>query len=195
MSATAAESTEWALLGNRHVRFSQKLVNPRVPGGMAVRLLAALLVALAAGTVATRDARGAGTDPTLALTGGEAIAGGGATLVRLRGSLVFDDQLQFAFPAGVIVYQGTSFVRVPVNGGPVSGSAGFLADGLADVEVQALLGLGAPAAAPAGLASLQPSEVRVVLPSGFPSGPATAVVYAVLEGTGFLSNPIAVTLP
>lgn len=161
---------------------------------MVVRLVA-IAAALTAGLLGSGAARGAGTDPTLALTGGEAIAGGGATMVRLQGSLAFDDQLQFAFPAGVIVYQGTTFVRVPVAGGAVSGSAAFLADGLADTEVQTLLSLGAPAAAPARLASLQPNEVRVVLPAGFGSGAATAVVYAVLEGTGFLSNPIAVTLP
>jgi hypothetical protein len=156
-------------------------------------VLAAALVLAVLGASGIADA--AGTDPRLALTSGEAIAGGGPVLVRLRGNTQFDDQLQFAFPAGVVVYQGTSFVRVPVNGGAVSGGAAFLADGLVDTEFLALLGLGAPAAAPAGLASLQPNEVRVVLPVGFASGPATAVVYAVLEGTAFLSNPITVTLP
>ena len=159
----------------------------------ALRLLGAAL--LTAGLIGTDAARGAGTDPTLALTGGEAIAGSGATMVRLQGALAFDDQLQFAFPAGVIVFQGTTFVHVPVSGPPLSGSAAFLADGLADTEVQTLIAMGAPAAAPARLASLQPNEVRVVLPAGFGSGAATAVVYAVLEGNGFLSNPIAVTLP
>ncbi|MFN8642447.1 MAG: hypothetical protein U0802_12650 [Candidatus Binatia bacterium] len=150
---------------------------------------------LTAGLIGAAAARGAGTDPTLALTAGEAIAGGSATMLRLQGSLAFDDQLQFAFPAGVIVFRGTPFVHIPVNGPPLSGTAALLADGLADTEVQTLIGLGAPAGAPARLASLQPSEVRVVLPAGFGSGPATAVVYAVLEGNGFLSNPIAVTLP
>lgn len=162
---------------------------------MPVRLAPTIVALLTAGILGSGPARGAGTDPTLALTSGEAIAGGSATMVRLRGSLAFDDQLQFAFPAGVIIYQGTNFVHVPVNGSAMSGVAGFLADGLVDTEVQTLIALGAPAAAPARLVSLQPSEVRVVLPAGFGSGPATAVVYAVLEGDGFLSNPIAVTLP
>jgi hypothetical protein len=167
----------------------------RVSFGVAVRRLVAVAIVLSVGALGPRPACGAGTDPTLALTAGEVIASGTATMVRLQGSLQFDDQLQFAFPAGVIVYRGTDFVRVPVNGSAVSGSAGFLADGLADTEVQPLLGLGAPAAPPAGLTSQQPDEVRIVLPAGFGSGPATAVVYAVLEGNGFLSNPITVTLP
>lgn len=175
------------------VSISQRLVG--IVFSLAVRRLLATFVLLAAAGFSAGVAQAAGTDPKLALTSGEAIAGGGATMVRLRGNVQFDDQLQFAFPAGVVVYQGTTFARVPINGGAVSGSAAFLADGLADTEFLGLLGLGAPAAAPAGLASLQPNEVRVVLPPGFASGAASAVVYAVLEGTAFLSNPITVTLP
>ena len=175
------------------VSISQKPM--RIFFSLAMRVLLATFLLLAASGLTAGSAQGAGTDPKLALTSGEAIAGGGATMVRLRGNVQFDDQLQFAFPAGVVVYQGTTFARVPVNGEAVSGSAAFLADGLADTEFLGLLGLGAPAAAPAGLVSLQPNEVRVVLPPGFASGAASAVVYAVLEGTAFLSNPITVTLP
>ena len=175
------------------VSISQKLV--ALLSSLAMRCLLATFILLGAVGLGAGSAQAAGTDPRLALTSGEAIAGGGATMVRLRGNVQFDDQLQFAFPAGVVVYQGTTFARVPITGDAVSGSAAFLADGLADTEFLGLLGLGAPAAAPAGLVSLQPNEVRVVLPPGFASGAASAVVYAVLEGTAFLSNPIAVTLP
>ena len=151
--------------------------------GAAALLLAAVVV------------RAAGTDPTLALTGAEAVAGGGPVLVRLQGSLQFDDLLQFDFPAGVIVYQGTRFARVPVSGPVVSGTAPLLAGGLAPSELFGLLGMSAPAAAPARLVTLTPTTVSFVLPPEFDPGTATAVLYAVLEGDAFLSNPITVTLP
>jgi len=151
--------------------------------GAAALLLVAVMV------------RAAGTDPTLALTGAEAASGDGPVLVRLQGSLQFDDLLQFDFPAGVVVYQGTRFARVPVVGPVVSGSSSLLAGGLAPSELFGLLDLGASAAAPARLVTLTPTTISFVLPPGFDPGTATAVLYAVLEGDAFLSNPITVTLP
>ncbi len=141
------------------------------------------------------QAGAAGTDPSLALSGAEAAAAGGVVLVRLQGSLQFDDLLQFNFPAGVIIYQGTHFVRLPVVGAPQGGTTALLNGGLAPTEVAALLGLGGPAPAPARLVALTPTAVSVVLPPGFDAGAATAVAYAILEGDAFLSNPITVTLP
>lgn len=154
------------------------------------RLLAAAVLLLAAG-----QAQAAGTDPTLALTSAEAAANDGAVLVRLHGSLQFEDLLQFDFPAGVVIHQGTRFARVPIAGPPVSGSAPSLAGGLAPGELFGLLDVGAPAPAPARLVALTPTTLTVVLPPGFDPGAATAVLYAVLEGDPFLSNPITVTLP
>ncbi len=154
-------------------------------------LLALVAVLLTAG----HRVDAAGTDPTLALSSAEAAASGGAVLVRLQGSLQFDDSLQFSFPAGVVIFQGTQFVRLPITGAAVSGSAALLAGGLAPAELPALLGLGAPAPPPARLVTLTPSSLSVVLPPGFSAGAATAVAYAILEGDAFLSNAIAVTLP
>jgi hypothetical protein len=163
---------------------------------MSIRVtVAASATLLASIAWISAPAGAAGTDPTLALTSAEAVAVAGNTMVRLHGSVQFDDLLQFSFPAGVILFQGSNFVRVPMSGAAVSGTASLLAGGLADTELFTLLGLGGPAPAPAQLISLQPSEVRIALPAGFSSGAATAVVYAVLEGDPFLSNAIEVTLP
>lgn len=159
----------------------------------SARARAALL--LLAGLLAAAAARAAGTDPTLTLTAAEAAAGGEAVLVRLHGSLQFDDLLQFDFPAGIVIYQGSQFVHVPITGQPVSGTATVLAGGLTPAELTILFGLGSPAPPPARLVTLSPTSVSVVLPPGLHAGPATAVIYAVLEGDNFLSNPITVILP
>jgi hypothetical protein len=170
---------------------SRVAVPPPVRRSLKAPLPLCLLAVLLA--VARVDA--AGTDPTLALSSADATGNGEAVLVRLQGSLQFDDLLQFSFPAGVVLFQGTQFVRLPISGAPVQGSAALLAGGLAPTELSALLALGTPAPAPSRIVSLTPSAVSIILPPGFAAGAATAVLYTVLEGDAFLSNPITVTLP
>lgn len=154
-------------------------------------LLALFLVA-----AAIDGASAAGTDPTLALTGGSALVSPqGAYTVEVRGSFNFDDLLQFSFPAGVIVIQGQHFARYDAAGAIGAGDAAFVADGLVPAELEALRNSGSTAAAPAVLIRLEPSRIVVALPPGFNPGVATVVVYAVLENTSFLSNAVSVSLP
>lgn len=152
---------------------------------------AALLLLLGAG-------RGwaAGTDPTLALsTALASTSSAGVTAVWVSGTFNFDDLLQFPYPAGVVVYQGTHFARIDSTGAVSSGTAAYLADGLSASELDALLAAGSPAPPPAALLQLHASRLAVALPSGFSPGTATVVVYAVLENTSFLSNAVNFTVP
>ena len=96
--------------------------------------------------------------------------------------------MQGVFPAGVVVFQGTSFARFDQAGSVVAGSAPLLADGLDAAEVPGLLPLGSPAAPPAALTQLRADRVTVVLPPGFAAGAASVVLYAVYQDQGFASN-------
>jgi len=141
-------------------------------------------------------ASAAGTDPALALSAAQAFrASSGVAAVQVNGSFNFEDVLQFSFPAGVVVYQGTRFARFEMSGAVVSGSASFLADGLSAAELDTLLGLGTAAPAPAALLQLQPSRALIALPPEFSAGAASVLVYAVLENTAFLSNTVACAIP
>jgi hypothetical protein len=115
--------------------------------------------------------------------------------VAVQGSFNFEDVVQGVFPAGVVVFQGTSFARFDQTGSAVAGSAPLLADGLDAAEVPALLAAGSPATAPAALTQLRADRVTAVLPPGFSAGPASVVLYAVYQGQGFASNTVSVTLP
>lgn len=171
------------------------------PGRLASRCRAlapaALLLALFASAVpAPGPGFAAGTDPSLALTRADAFAAStGSLVVQVSGTFNFDDAMQFTFPAGLIVYQGTHFARFDFSGAKRQGTAASLVDGLADTELAALLAQGSQAAAPASVLQLQPSNIRVVLPPDFTPGVASVVVYAVLENTSFLSNTLSVTIP
>jgi hypothetical protein len=138
----------------------------------------------------------AGTDPTLVLSSAQASTSqAGITAVQLTGTFNFDDVLQFAFPAGVVVYQGTRFARFGYAGERTTGTAAFLADGLSADEIDSLLALGTAATPPAALLQLQPARLAVALPEGFVPGGASVVVYAILEGTSFLSNTLSFAVP
>jgi len=172
--------------------------SPHNSGRLAAARRGACAAALALAVVLLPlqgPADAAGTDPTLALSGAEAISSEGVTAVRLHGSFQFEDQIQFSFPAGVFIYQGSQFAHIASTGAAAGGSSALLADGLAPAELTVLLGSGTPAAAPAGLTRLEPSRLEVALPPGFIPGQATAVVYAILEGTAFLSNAVTFTIP
>jgi hypothetical protein len=141
-------------------------------------------------------AHAGGSSPLLTLTTVDALASAsGATAIEVRGSFNFEDVVEGVFPAGLVVYQGTRFARFDQAGTATSGTAASLADGLAASEVPALVGQGAPAPAPAALTQMRTDRVRVVLPTGFSPGAASAVLYAVYESQGYVSNTLAVTLP
>src|SRR5262249_1121409 len=110
-------------------------------------------------------------------------------------SFNFEDVVEGVFPAGMVVFQGTHFARFDQTGAVVAGTASSLADGLSDTEVPGLVGLGAPAGAPAALGQMRTDRVRVVLPAGFAPGNAWVALYAVYAGDGFVSNTLTVTLP
>jgi hypothetical protein len=142
------------------------------------------------------SARAGGSSPLLTIAAVDAFASSsGALSVDVQGSFNFEDVVQGVFPAGAVVFQGTSFARFDQAGGVVAGLAPLLADGLDAAEVPALLALGSPAAAPAALTQLRADRVTVVLPPGFSAGAASVVLYAVYQGQGFASNTVSVTLP
>lgn len=137
-----------------------------------------------------------GSSPLLTVASVDAFASSNGVLsVDVQGSFNFEDVVQGVFPAGVIVFQGTSFARFDQAGNAVAGSASQLADGLDATEVPALLAVGSPAVAPAALTQLHADRVTVVLPPGFSADTASVVLYAVYQGQGFASNTVPVTLP
>jgi hypothetical protein len=154
-------------------------------GSIQVLLMVALATAAWAG----------GSSPLLTLSGAEVVVSAGGVAVEARGSFNFEDVVEGVFPAGVVVHQGQHFVRFDQAGAAAAGDAAFLSDGLVAAEAPALAALGAPAPAPAALVQLRADRVSIVLPPGFTAGPATVSLYAVYEGAGYASNPIAVTLP
>jgi len=161
---------------------------------MRTSLRAAVIAAVLA--VLPCAALAGGTSPILTLTGADAArAASGAETVAVHGSFNFGDLIEGIFPAGLVVWSGTHFVRFDQAGQALGGDAPFLADGLVATEVPSLLALGTPAAAPAALAQLRADRIAVVLPAGFPSGPASVALVAVHEGESFASNTVAVTLP
>lgn len=155
---------------------------------------AALLAAFL--TLLPVSVRAVGTDPTLALTSVRVLsAADGSRSLSITGTFGFEDQVQFSFPLGVIVYRGTSFVRSEFSGQPYQGVASSLANGIQTTDVAGILASGSPAPAPAKLLDVSSDRVSLALPAGFGSGSATVVVYSVFEGEAFLSNTLTVTLP
>jgi len=157
----------------------------------ALPLLLGLLLLFAPATV-----RAAGSSPLLTIAAADAFASSsGAVSVDVQGSFNFEDVVQGVFPAGAVVFQGTSFARFDQAGTVVAGTAPLLSGGLDPAEVPPLLALGSPAATPSALTQLRADHVTVVLPPGFSAGPASVVLYAVYQGQGFASNTVSVTLP
>jgi len=158
-------------------------------------LLGALLLAQAA-AIAPPGARAAGTDPTMAMDSAAAFAAtNGTRAVLASGAFSFDDLVQFSFPAGLIVTQGSNFARYDLNGEARQGTSAAVADGVAALEIPALLAAGTPAAAPAALQKAQPGSILVTLPSTFSAGAAAAIFYTVVDGSPFVSNAVTVVLP
>src|SRR5215475_7094632 len=104
-----------------------------------MRALFALVAVLLLGV--PTPSRAGGSSPLLTIASVDAFASSsGALSVEVQGSFNFEDVVQGVFPAGAVVFQGTSFARFDQAGGVVAGSAQLLADGLDAAEVPALLG-------------------------------------------------------
>src|SRR5262249_58443434 len=115
-------------------------------------LLAVLGLLLLAGP---QPARAGGSSPLLTIATVDAFASSsGALSVDVGGSFNFEDVVQGVFPAGLVVFQGTTFARFDQAGGVGSGSAPLLSDGLAATAVAGPLAAASPAAPPAALAPL-----------------------------------------
>lgn len=143
------------------------------------------------------DARAAGTSPVLALTAATSSgAANGDRIVIAEGSFNFDDLVQIPFPAaGLMVVQGSRFVRYEVDGSMVEATSSTVADGVTPTDLPALLALAGSPVAPARLVRIHANGVTVVLPSDFTAGAALVLLYAHHQTEYFVSNAIPVVLP
>ena len=125
---------------------------------------------------------------------GDAAAGGRAA--AFEGSFDFPNAVQVGYPLNLVVYAGTTFVRYPATGAPVTGTSAALADGtLAESELPAFMAQGSPTDSAVRVVTMTPSAIRVTLPATFAPGPATAVLFTILPDGSVLSNAIDFTLP
>lgn len=143
------------------------------------------------------DARAAGTSPVLALTAATASgAANGDRIVTAEGSFNFDDLVQIPFPAaGLMVVQGSRFVRFEVDGSTVEATASAVADGVTPLDLPGLLAIAGSPGGPARLVRIHANGVTVVLPSDFTAGSALVLLYAHHQTEYFVSNAIPVVLP
>lgn len=140
------------------------------------------------------QAESGGTDPLIALGAAQADAIANVAALELTGTWSYDDILQTAFPLVIVVHQGTTFVSIPVNGPPRSGTFAGLFDGLSSAEVAALEAAGAPEAN-AALVRLDAHNMYLSLPPLFADGTLRAQLYVTLPSEGvFVSNSILTTL-
>lgn len=152
------------------------------------KLLARLAGALALTALLGGNARSGSTDPVLVLGHATASGGSPARVLDILGSWGFEDVMQIDYPLNVVVIQGSTFVRYPVGGTPVSGTFAALANGLVAAEIPALEAAGSAAPA-ASITRLALHEMTLALPAIFSAGSVDVVVYVEIpvEGT-FLSN-------
>ncbi len=142
------------------------------------------------------SALAAGTGPALAVaTASAAATGSGGRVLRVAGTINFDDLLQFSFPAGLVVHQGADYAIFQATGEVLEGSSPSAADGINASEVSALLQAGSPAGSEAALGRIDGNGVVVALPARFSTGVATVFFYAFLDNTMFISNAVNVSLP
>ncbi len=170
-------------------------MSERFAGRARAALVGAILIG---GLIALAPPRGraAGTDPTMAMSSAEAFAAANGTrAVLASGTFSFDDLMQFSFPAGLIVTQGSNYARFDLDGEATQGSSAAVSDGVSAAELPALLSGGAAASPPAALQKAQPGSILVTLPATFVPGSASAVFYTVIEGDPFVSNSVNVVLP
>ncbi len=160
----------------------------------AARYAALWVAALAILGIEASPCLAGATDPVLAIGRFTAAPVGSGTLVDLTGAFGFDDTLQVDFPLNIVVYQGTTFVRLPVGGQPQVGNFAGLADGLAVSEIAELESAGQNSAE-AELLRIEPNRLHASLADLFIDGILTAIVYVELpdEG-GFTSNAVSVPI-
>jgi hypothetical protein len=160
---------------------------------MSQLLKIGLIVALAARVA---PALAGFTSPTLLLSTATATSAGGGHAVAFTGSFDFPNTVQPGYPLHLVVSQGTRFVRYPILGPAVAGTSTVLADGLlVDTELPALLAAGAPAPATVRVLTVTATDLRVILPPGFGSGPTRAVLFTILPDGPVVSNPIDFVVP
>lgn len=154
-----------------------------------------LVVALAI-VAAGREAGAGFTSPTLVLSAARGDAGPSGRAAVFEGSFDFPNAVQVGYPLSLVVFQGTTFVRYPAAGTPVTGTSTALADGaLGDAELVAFNAEGAPVAPGVRVVTMTPSAIRVTLPATFGSGPVTGVLFTILSDGNVLSNAIIFDLP
>ncbi|MFT5429915.1 MAG: hypothetical protein ACI9OJ_000588 [Myxococcota bacterium] len=159
------------------------------PLKMTLGALLATAVLFSSATV-----RAGGTDPLIALGAAQADVVAAVAGMELTGTWSYDDILQVTFPLVIVVHQGATFVRIPVNGPPQSGTFAGLADGLSSAEVAALEATGGPEPL-AALVRLDAHNMYLSLPPLFADGTVRAQLYVDLPSSGvFVSNSILTTL-
>ncbi len=139
----------------------------------------------------------AGTDPTLALTGVSVLQSGAGILgVRVTGTFQFDDLVQGAIPAGLILFQGESFIRYDMAGTIAQGSSSLVLDGVTADDVAQLTTIGTTAAG-ASIGAVDLDHILCTVPASGPivPGNAAAIVFMLVEGGSFVSNTINFTVP
>ncbi len=119
----------------------------------------------------------------------------GVQSLTVFGMFNYDDLLQFSVPAGLIISQGSQFVRYDISGQIAEGTSPAIANGIVATDIPALLGLGTPACGPATLTQLRVDRISVTLPADFSPGPVSVILYAVPDGSPFVSNAVSATLP
>lgn len=160
----------------------------------AARAAALLTSAVVIVGIPVGDARGGATDPVLAIGRLRVVPVGTASIVDLTGAFAFDDMLQVEFPLNLVVYQGSTFVRLPVGGQVQVGDFAGLADGLSVGEIAALESAGQNSS-DAEFLRVEPNRLQASLPDLFDDGIITAVVYVELAGEGgFTSNSVSVSV-
>ena len=152
------------------------------------KTFAPLAGALALAAMFCGSAHAGSTNPVLVIGHATASGGSPARIVDLLGSWGFEDVMQIDYPLNVVVSQGSTFVRYPVGGTPVSGTFAAIADGLVAGEIPALEATGSTAPT-ASITRLALHEMTLALPAAFSAGDLDVVVYVEIpvEGT-FLSN-------
>jgi hypothetical protein len=135
------------------------------------------------------------TDPFLALRNAVVI-GGPTQVLRVEGSFHADDLAQVPFALQILVRDltsGTVYLRIDPFGVAVHGDDAALADGLQTGEVAGLLAGGSPEAW-IEIVERSADRIDLVLPSGFPSGPAEIQLFVWNDGDPVLSNTLPVQL-
>jgi hypothetical protein len=154
------------------------------------RWLAAASILLASAALASP------TDPVLVLDAVRSAAGAGPTWVRIDGILPGDDLVQIPYPLQLVIHEQNAsprFVRYDQSGAVVTGESALLEGGLDPADAEALLAVGTPA--PDGAVThVASGRIEVMLPAGFPAGPAQAQLF-VLDGDGaIVSNAVPFTI-